>query len=241
MAAINRTVFSKAPLAVASRRVSSLGKAVLLSGAAAFLFCAPCMAQTSKTSQPLSAAAGIYDLLTDDQLAGPDIDPLQAAIEAGEEGSLWNDYAIGKSDSIDQVFLNEGLSQLDLMMLLNTQEGIEFLTDLSGAKNLRYQLDVSGRLIILDVVLNTNERLRFERSLANGNAEFSVSIMEQAVSAEMKRVAGDIEGSFYKSGKASGLSVSTIQQFANIFQWQINFNRDLRAGDRFEILLKKEQ
>ena len=243
MAAIKKHSFSHAPLVVASRRMVTFGKAAVFACAAA-VFCSSAMAQKN-TNTPANpqygtpASLGIYDLLGDDQLSGPEIDPLLADIQAGEGNELWHDYAISNTDSIDKVFLNEGLSQLDLMKLLNTAEGIEFLTDLSQAHSLRYQLDNMGRLKALDIVLTTNERLRFERDMANGNAEFSMSIMEESVSQEMKRIVGDIEGSFYKSAKAVGLSVSTIQQFANIFQWQIDFNRDLRAGDRFEILLKE--
>ena len=249
MTAFNKYSVSLAPLATASR----IRKTVIYSCAAA-LFCSSAFAQKNETipsngtlngasalsSSALSSSAlKVYDLISDDQLAGPDVDHLLVDIQIGEKEVLWHDYGIAGGDTIDKVFLNEGLSQLDLMKLLNTAEGIEFLTDLSGAQSLRYQLNNTGRLTTLDVVLNTNERLRFERDLSNGNAEFSMSIMEKSISQEIKRIAGDIEGSFYKSGKAAGLSVSTIQQFANIFQWQIDFNRDLRKGDRFEILLKE--
>ena len=124
------------------------------------------------------------------------------------------------------------------MRLLDLREGVEYLTDLSEAKSLRYKLNMDNRLTSLEITLNTNERLRFERSLENGNADFSMSVMQASVSLEVARIQGDIQGSFYKSGNEAGLSASTIQQYANIFQWDIDFNRDLRAGDRFDLLVK---
>ncbi|OED45010.1 hypothetical protein ACH42_06095 [Endozoicomonas sp. (ex Bugula neritina AB1)] len=244
MMAIKNHYFSQSPLAVAGYRMMSFGKAVLFS-AAVVVFCSTTViagTSDSKTGtgiQPSPVANGVYDLLTDEQLEGPSVDPLQADIEATEGTKLWHDYSISETDTIDQIFLSEGLSQNDLRTLLNTAAGIEFLTDLSQTKELRYQLDSSSRLTALDVVLKSNERLRFERDRSNGNAEFTIGVIEESVSSEMKRISGDIQNSFYKSAKAVGLSVSTIQQFANIFQWQIDFNRDLHNGDRFEILLKE--
>lgn len=230
MAATKRHIVSSS-LPAAGYRMISVLQSALFSGVLA-VSCTV-MAETSKPTH------AFYDLLTDDQLSGPDTDPLQADIETGEGSLLWHDYSISQDDSIDKVFLNEGLLQEDLVLLLNTAEGVEYLTDLSKVKELRYQLDKSNHLRTLDMVLNTHERLRFERDRTYNNAEFTISIMEETVSSELKRISGDIQGSFYRSARSAGLSVSTIQQFANIFQWQVDFSQDLRTGDRFELLLKE--
>lgn len=212
----------------------------LLLSTAVVMTCDPLMAQASTSANNQSVHSNIqhFNLMVEANLNTPEKDPLQAAIENNDRHQLWHDYLISNADRIEQVFLDEGLSQVDLMRLLDLREGVEYLTDLSQAKSLRYKLDANNRLTVLDITLNTNERLRFERDLHNGNSDFSMSVMQASVSLEISRVQGDIEGSFYKSGKEAGLSASVIQQYANIFQWDIDFNRDLRAGDRFDLLLK---
>ena len=195
-------------------------------------------ASTSPSSKIATDNTQYLDMMVESDLDNPEKDPLQAAIENNDRQQLWHDYLISNTDRIEKVFLDEGLSQIDLMRLLDLREGVEYLTDLSEAKSLRYKLNMDNRLTSLEITLNTNERLRFERSLENGNANFSMSVMQASVSQEVARVQGDIQGSFYKSGKEAGLSASTIQQYANIFQWDIDFNRDLRAGDRFDLLVK---
>ena len=213
---------------------------VLLLSTAVVMTCNPftVQASTSKNTQIVNHNTQYFDTMVEDGLDHPEKDSLQAAIENNDRQLLWHNYLISDTDSIETVFLDEGLSQTDLMHLLDLPEGIEYLTDLSQAKNLRYKLNADNRLTALEITLNTDERLRFERNLENGNANFCMSVMQAAVSLEITRIQGDIQGSFYKSGKEAGLSASTIQQYANIFQWDIDFNRDLRAGDRFELLVK---
>ena len=213
---------------------------VLLLSTAVAMTCNSFTAQasTSKNSQIATHNTQFLDMMVENDLDNPEKDPLQAAIESNDRQQLWHDYPISNTDRIETVFLDEGLSQLDLMRLLDLPEGVEYLTDLSQAKSLRYKLNTENRLTVLEITLNTNERLRFERNLKNGNANFSMSVMQASVSLEIARIQGDIQGSFYKSGKEAGLSASTIQQYANIFQWDIDFNRDLRAGDRFDLLVK---
>ena len=219
-------------------QLTGICQALLLSSAVA-MACNPftVQASTSHKTQITNANTKYLDIVEHD-LDNPEKDPLQADIENNDRQQLWHDYLLSDTDRIEKVFLDEGLPQQDLMRLLDLPEGVDYLTDLSQAKSLRYKLNAANRLTTLEITLNTNERLRFERSLENDNANFSMSIMQASVSLEVARIQGDIQGSFYRSGKEAGLSASTIQQYANIFQWDIDFNRDLRAGDRFELLVK---
>ena len=229
-------------LTVANRSgLSKICKTIILS-AAVGLVCTPFIAQASVNAQDKTTTAQttqFLDFYSDQDLDNPDKDLLQEAIENRDGKKLWHDYPISDNDRIETVFMNEGLSQLDLMRLLDLREGVKYLSDLNQAESLRYKLDGNGRMTCLEIILKTSERLRFDRDLENGNADFTLSVMQASMSQEVQRIQGDIQHSFYKSGVDAGLSASVIQQYANIFQWDIDFNRDLRAGDRFEILLKK--
>jgi len=51
---------------------------------------------------------------------------------------------------------------------------------------------------------------------------------------------GSVTGSFYVSAKKSGLSASQIQQVSSALQDQFDFNRQLRVGDTFHVLVAKQ-
>lgn len=52
--------------------------------------------------------------------------------------------------------------------------------------------------------------------------------------------AGTIKDSLYLSGKNAGLSDKVIISLANLYQWEIDFARQLRPGDRFKVLYEKK-
>lgn len=48
--------------------------------------------------------------------------------------------------------------------------------------------------------------------------------------------AGDIEGSFSVSARRAGLSYNDVDVITTLLKDKINFTRDLRAGDKFEVV-----
>lgn len=76
-------------------------------------------------------------------------------------------------------------------------------------------------------------------SVSFSKIAFAHSIDRHEVSAfeQFRTVTGNIQGSLYQSARKAGVSASVIQQFETIFRWQLDFNKDLRAGDRFELLI----
>lgn len=54
--------------------------------------------------------------------------------------------------------------------------------------------------------------------------------------AKLEFVSGTIKSNLYHAGHTHGLSNRLIMQLSKIFSWKINFARELRPGDHFEIL-----
>ncbi|MGY0218862.1 peptidoglycan DD-metalloendopeptidase family protein [Endozoicomonadaceae bacterium StTr2] len=67
--------------------------------------------------------------------------------------------------------------------------------------------------------------------------DYGVNVTTELPAATIKRIEGTIQGNFYRSGRAAGLSPKVLQRFVTLFQRQIDFSRDLRTGDHFEVLL----
>jgi murein DD-endopeptidase MepM/ murein hydrolase activator NlpD len=51
---------------------------------------------------------------------------------------------------------------------------------------------------------------------------------------------GTLHGSLEQSLRAAGADPSLAYRMADVLQWDIDFNRDLRTGDRFEVLYEEE-
>lgn len=155
----------------------------------------------------------------------------------------WNLYYVSDTDSIWTLFKNEGLSEFDLMDLFAVSGAGQYLSRLDHSPTVRYQIDEGKKLLQLHLAMLTGENILFERF----DRKFLMTVYETGLEQEgdhhsaLAKVSGEISGSFYLSGKKAGLSASTITQFASIFQWYVDFNRDIQAGDRFDILLASDE
>lgn len=57
---------------------------------------------------------------------------------------------------------------------------------------------------------------------------------------EIKAVSGEISGSLYQTALRVGLHPQAVSQIVDIFGWDINFQTDLREGDLFRVLYRRE-
>lgn len=54
------------------------------------------------------------------------------------------------------------------------------------------------------------------------------------------RVTGTLDGSLEAALRRAGAPATLAYQLADVFQWDLDFNRDLRTGDRFQVLFSSE-
>lgn len=54
-------------------------------------------------------------------------------------------------------------------------------------------------------------------------------------------VSGEITSSLYGAAEKAGMGARDIQRLSNLFRYIIDFQRDLRKGDRFEVLFEKDE
>lgn len=68
------------------------------------------------------------------------------------------------------------------------------------------------------------------------SGEFTASVREVALSAAARHVVSDIQSSLFYSAKKHDIPLSTMQNVIQAFSYDVDFARDIKAGDRFEIL-----
>lgn len=84
-----------------------------------------------------------------------------------------------------------------------------------------------------DSVANVNP------TVAGGNTS-SAKVAAQGKTNGLEFVSSTIKSSIYSSGKAAGLSRKSVAQFMNMFKGQVNFAKDVHAGDRFAVLQRQD-
>ena len=94
-----------------------------------------------------------------------------------------------------------------------------------------------GRLERLDVILDR----RSEVSLERGPGGIAVTRIVRPIESEVVRIEGVVESSLFGAMEAAGGGADLAVRVAEIYQWDIDFFRDLRRGDRFIVVADRQQ
>ena len=143
---------------------------------------------------------------------------------------------IKAGDTVSALFQKEGLSAASLQELLEVDKQYLRLGNLLPGQKLKLLISPENKLLALKVVIDLANTLTFTLK----DDEF-VSRLETKQGEWRNSVFhGTITGSFYINAKRAGLSAGQIRQVANALQDKLDFNRQLRAGDRFRVLVAKQ-
>jgi murein DD-endopeptidase MepM/ murein hydrolase activator NlpD len=93
-----------------------------------------------------------------------------------------------------------------------------------------------GRLEHLRVVLDLRTELELERT----GSGVCVKRVEREVASEVLRIEGVVESSLFAAVADAGGRPDLAVRLAEIFQWDIDFLRDLRSGDRFTAIVDSQ-
>lgn len=72
-----------------------------------------------------------------------------------------------------------------------------------------------------------------------GEAGFVARREEKALHAGSARVVGTIDDSLFVSAQAAGMPIRVIMDFIRLYSWDVDFQREIQPGDRFEVLFEQ--
>ncbi|MBF0462452.1 MAG: peptidoglycan DD-metalloendopeptidase family protein [Magnetococcales bacterium] len=103
-------------------------------------------------------------------------------------------------------------------------------------QDVRIALDKEGQLVGVAYTMNADSMLWIMRQ-GNGPS-FKPHVQKKQFETRLRRVAGTIddEGSLFLAGKNAGLSHGMVGKLANLFEWDVDFARDIHAGDQFRVV-----
>jgi murein DD-endopeptidase MepM/ murein hydrolase activator NlpD len=95
----------------------------------------------------------------------------------------------------------------------------------------------SGELTHLTVSLDRRNSVE----MAADGSDLLVTRVEKSVSSEVQRLQGAISSSLFEAVDDAGGRPELAVRLAEIFQWDIDFFRDLRTGDRFVAVVDRQR
>ncbi|WP_194089494.1 peptidoglycan DD-metalloendopeptidase family protein [Vibrio hibernica] len=147
-------------------------------------------------------------------------------------------YQIQSGDNLSSIFVRLGVPYGDMLSVMDTDQNHLTLDTLRPGNTLKIWMDEDQKhLTKLEVEFTIANKVVFTR-----NDDASYTFDEVILDGEWKTypLVGEIQGSFSTSVYQVGVSGREIANITQILKDKLNFGRDLRAGDKFEILQKRQ-
>ncbi|WP_328716375.1 peptidoglycan DD-metalloendopeptidase family protein [Halomonas elongata] len=149
----------------------------------------------------------------------------------------WQTYTVQPGDTFTVLAQERfGMGYSEVMALLDEMPEPKLLTQWNVGTRFDYQLDAEGKLATLRIMSNPRDGYLVKRE--DGDTE--VSTIERAGEATQRLFAGTVSGSFARSAQATGLTSSEVSELSHVLEKKLDFRRDTRRGDRFEVLVESD-
>jgi hypothetical protein len=160
----------------------------------------------------------------------PDARQQNALLTQGEPLTL----VVARNDSLDRLFRRNDLSASDLAAMVGLPEASRHLARINPGEKIEIIRD--GRQVLsLRKELSDSEELWIRKDEGGFAAEFvDLEIEIRTASAH-----GTIESSLWNAAIDAGMAFKVIEDLAGIFEWDIDFQLEVRRGDSFTVVFEE--
>ncbi|WP_304640793.1 peptidoglycan DD-metalloendopeptidase family protein [Pseudomonas sp.] len=147
----------------------------------------------------------------------------------------WLSITVATGNTLSVLFSQVGLSAGTMHAVLGSSKDAQRFTRLRVGQVLEFKLDEQGELQSMRSKISDLETIRVDRE--GDKFAFSRDKIKPEVSTGFAY--GTIDSSLFLSAQRAGLSHNLTMQMANIFGYDIDFARQIRQGDTFEVLFEE--
>ncbi|EKF73148.1 metalloendopeptidase-like membrane protein [Alcanivorax hongdengensis A-11-3] len=147
------------------------------------------------------------------------------------------EYTVEPGDTLEAIFNQQQIPGNDLYGVLEADEPYLVVDVLQPGDKLVFQLGKENTLHSLSIPVDPSKTVTYQRE-EDGHFAYREAVTPTRWVTDVVR--GKISGSFYASASQAGLSDQTIMTIDQLFKSKLDFRRDLRAGDAFQIVIKRE-
>lgn len=175
-------------------------------------------------------------LLVDKKIKTKSIEVMKPVIKAKPLPLRENQWKIVKTrsgDSLANIFNRMGISAKTLKQILQDNPQAKLLTRLQPNQEL--QLLINNQVLQKMIVPFTSTQYLV---ISREGEYYKSKINSRKLNSHSHFLTATVQGSLYSTAKRHNIPYKLIQQMTDIFTWDINFARDVRAGDQFTIIYK---
>ena len=142
--------------------------------------------------------------------------------------------SLHKGDTAISALTQLGLSMSQIMRAVHAARAVYPLKDVHAGHVMTRMDGNDGMRIYYEI--DPQQRLRLQR---DGEGQWQAAINALPVRDRLAEAEGLIEDSLFSAAEKAGLDDTITMNLVDIFSWDIDFARDIRAGDSFRVLYRE--
>ena len=143
--------------------------------------------------------------------------------------------AVRRGDTAAKIFQRHGLTERELHLVTTSGPLGRRLGSIFPGHEFEFEQDEEGNLVRLTYSAGRLETIRFER--VGDEFKSESEIIEPVTQLGYSHAV--LDRSLFVACQQAGLDDSFALKLANIFQWDVDFIRDIRKGDEFHVLYEE--
>jgi len=190
-------------------------------------------------SQPAVSGSGDWPPEPNPTAVAPDNPSLTAGaphheISPAPPDHAWVTATVKRHDTLSQIFKRHGLKIAEAYAVAKL-EGATALHTIRPGQEIQLAADPQGTLAALRHRLDPFTTLHITRD----GGLLSAETVTRAPEIRLRRRKAVIRNTLSGAAKQAGLSHETLHEFAHLFDWQVDFSREIQSGDRFAVLFEE--
>lgn len=165
------------------------------------------------------------------RLSLPKINTNQDKPKLVTENIGWTAVITRSGDSLASLFKQVGLSSQLLQTLLLNNKHAKILSNIKTNQRIRFLIEKNVLQKMIIPVSTTQFLVIYKK-----DNQYISTLKSRKMSTHTDYLTATVKGSLYASAKRANIPYKLIKQMTDIFNWEMDFIKDIRSGDRFTIL-----
>lgn len=174
-------------------------------------------------------------IYTNKSIALPDLMPYEDELEkaANDKNNQWQTIIALAGDTLGSIFNRVGLTQQTLLTILHNNPYAKTLSNIKPNQSIQFLIR-DNTLEKLILPLNPTQVLL----IYHEGSHYISKIKSRDMTSHDEFLTATVHGSLYGTAKRNNLPYKLVQQMTEIFNWEIDFAKDIRSGDQFSMVYK---
>ncbi|WP_058462242.1 peptidoglycan DD-metalloendopeptidase family protein [Legionella adelaidensis] len=145
----------------------------------------------------------------------------------------WEIITTQPGDTLSSIFKRLGIKSQTLQTILNKNPHAKALTHIKPNQELHVLVNDDDLEKLIFPLSPTQDLVIYKEGKTYRN-----QVNTRKMESQNNYITATVRGSLYTTAKRAGIPYKLVQQMTEIFNWEIDFAREVRAGDRFTIVYK---